>query len=352
MFKSARLKLTLWYLLIIMMISVSFSIAMFFSVSREMERGFRRAEMRYRAGELGLSLPQPLPERLEELHPQLEELRPRFFSTEDIREARQKVALRLLMINGMILIVSSVAGYFLAGKTLQPIEEAMEEQKRFVADASHELRTPLTALKTSIEVALRDRKITTKQAKKMLKENLEEVDGLQSMTDNLLSLAKYQRVDKNFVLEKISLGKIVERAAKTVRPLAKKKGVALKLKVEDLTFMADRPSLEKMLTIFLDNAVKYTPKGGKVTVSAEKDKKYVLIKVKDTGIGIPKKDLPHIFDRFYQVDKSRAKIDVPGYGLGLALAKRIIEIHKGSVNVSSAVGKGTTFTIKLPLKHS
>ena len=101
----------------------------------------------------------------------------------------------------------------------------------------------------------------------------------------------------------------------------------------DLIFVADKPSLEKMITIFLDNAIKYTPRGGKVTISAKKDKKYVLIKIKDTGIGIPEEDLPHIFDRFYQVERSRSKIDAPGYGLGLALAKRIIEIHKGNVYV-------------------
>lgn len=352
MFKSARLKLTSWYLLIIMLISVFFSAIIYVGAVRELERGFRRAELRLRAEELDIPLPQRFSDLPEDLPLRLREISPRFFFVEDLEAAKRRIGLQLLMINGLILVISAGAGYFLAGKTFKPIERAMEEQKRFVADASHELRTPLTALRTSMEVALRDKKIKAKEAKRILKENLEEVDGLQSITDSLLSLAKYQRADKDFVFEKVSLDKIVERAAKTVRPLAKKKDITLKLKIGDLNLMADKPSLEKMMTIFLDNAVKYTPKGGKVSVSAKKDKKYVLIKIKDTGIGISKKDLSHIFDRFYQVDKSRSKIDIPGYGLGLALAKRIIEIHKGSASVSSTVGKGTTFTLKLPLKHS
>lgn len=352
MFKSARLKLTGWYLLIVMLISLFFSGLIYIGTIRELERGFRWGEIRLKARELDVPLPQHFSGRFEDLPPRLREGAPRFLLGEDLETAKKRLGLQLLVLNGFILIFSAGASWFLAGKTLRPIEQALEEQKRFVADASHELRSPLTALKTSMEVALRDKKMATKEAKKILKENLEEVDGLQSITDNLLSLAKYQRADKDFVFEKVSLDKIVERAAKTVRPLAKKKGVTLKLKIGDLALMADKPSLEKMMTIFLDNAIKFTPEGGKVTVSAKRDKKYVFIKVKDTGIGIPKKDLAHIFDRFYQVDKSRSKIDVPGYGLGLSLAKRIIEIHKGSVNVSSMVGKGTTFTIKLPLKHS
>lgn len=352
MFKSARLKLTLWYLLIVMLISLFFSGLIYIGTIRELERGFRWGEIRLKARELDVPLPQPFSGRFEDLPPGLREGTPHFLLGEDLETAKRRLGLQLLMLNGSILIFSAGASWFLAGKTLGPIEQALEEQRRFVADASHELRTPLTALKTSIEVALRERKITTKEAKKILKENLEEVDGLQSMTDNLLSLAKYQRANKDFVFEKVSLNKIVEKAAKTVRPLARKKGVTLKMKIKDLTLIADEPSLEKMMTVFLDNAVKYTPKGGKVMISAQKNKKYVLIKIKDTGVGIPKEDLPHIFDRFYQVDKSRSKIDAPGYGLGLALAKRIIEIHKGKVEVKSKLNKGTTFTIRLPLKHS
>lgn len=135
-------------------------------------------------------------------------------------------------------------------------------------------------------------------------------------------------------------------------PLAKKKGIEIKLKIQDCVIEADEEALAKMMLIFLDNGVKYTPKGGRVIVSNEIEGKDVLIDISDTGMGIDERDIPHIFDRFYQADKSRTKIKTDGFGLGLALAREIIKLHKGSVSVSSNVDKGTAFNIKLPLRHS
>jgi len=135
-------------------------------------------------------------------------------------------------------------------------------------------------------------------------------------------------------------------------PLAKEKNIEIKAKVKKQNIQANRESLEEMMLIFLDNAVKYSFPKGKVMVKTKIDKKHLILEIKDMGIGIAKKDIPQIFDRFYRVDQSRSKENIPGYGLGLSLAKRIIEIHKGSVAVSSALGKGTAFTIKLPLGRS
>lgn len=352
MFHSARLKLTGWYLLIIMLISSFFSAVIYIRVCQELEVGFHRVELWHKAEELGIPMPQRWERRLETLDPRLQDLRPPFFLTEDLKAAKKRVGFNLLMINGVILIISAVAGYFLAGKTLRPIEKAMEEQKRFVADASHELRTPLTALKTSMEVALRDKKIALIQAKKVIESNLEDVNGLQALSDNLLRLTNYQTNGQSLVFENIDIAHVVKRACQKILPLAKKKNIDIKIKVKKQTILANKESLEQMILIFLDNAVKYTLKKGKVAVSIRVDKKRLTIEVKDTGIGIAKKDIPHIFDRFYRVEESRSKSKVAGFGLGLSLAKKIIEIHKGSVKVSSIVGKGTTFTIKLPLKHS
>lgn len=352
MFKSARLKLTGWYLIIIMLISLFFSAVIYLGAVQELERGFHRAELRFKAEELGIPLPQPFSERPEDLPPRLREIALRFFSVEELKATKRRLGLNLLVVNGMILGISALASYFLAGRTLQPIEKVMEEQKRFVADASHELGTPLTAIKTSIEVALRDKKMSIKEAKKVLKENLEEVDSLHSLSKNLLSLAQPQKGTNNFVFEQIDIAEVIKSAYKKIAPLAKKKDINIKLKTASHILEADRRSLKEMVTIFLDNTVKYTPQGGKVTVTTKSDSKNVLIKIKDTGIGIAKGDLPHIFDRFYRVDQSRSKAKVAGFGLGLSLAKRIIEVHKGKVEVSSVVGKGTTFSIKLPLRHS
>lgn len=352
MFKSARLKLTGWYLVIIMLISIFFSALIYLGTVQELERGFRQAELRFRAEELGIPLPQSFSGRPEDLPPRLREETPRFFFVEDLEATKRRLVLNLLVMNGVILGVSALASYFLAGKTLQPLEEALEEQKRFVADASHEFLTPLTALKTSMEVALRDKKINLKEAKKVIKSNLEDIEGLQSLSTNLLNLAHYQSNGQNLTFKEVDIKELIERVSRKILPLAKEKNIELVMKIRKQTILINEESLEEMMLIFLDNAVKYTPRKGKVLIKTKTDKKYLLIEVKDTGVGIAKKDIPHIFDRFYRVDQSRSKTRVAGFGLGLSLAKRIIEIHKGSVEVVSVVGKGTTFTIKLPLKHS
>ena len=368
MFRSARIKLTGWYLLIIMSISLVFSLIIYQLIGGEMERGFRRVEMRFRAGELGIPLPRHFA-FTEKISPQL---------VEDLRLAKKKLILDLLVVDGIIFGFSATAGYFLAGKTLRPIEKVMEEQKRFVADASHELRTPLTALKTSIEVALREKRITAKEAKSVLKSSLEDIAGLESLSNSLLKLARYQQGNGSLVFEPVNINKVAKNAFKKISPLAEKKRIRFRTRTSAISLQANEQSLEEMLVIFLDNAVKYTPKGGAVSLSAKSDKNSLVIKVKDTGIGISKEEIPHIFDRFYRVDQSRSRKrlrgdrlerskssalpagrhgssdgeSAGGFGLGLSLAKRIIELHKGSVEVESTKGKGTTFTIKLPVKHS
>jgi len=352
MFKSARLKLTGWYLLIIMLVSVFFSTVIYFGTVRELERGFHRVELRFRAEELGIPLPQGFPERPEDLPPRLREISPRFFSVEELQATKNRLKLNLLVINGVILGISALVGYFLAGKTLQPIEASLEEQKRFVADASHELRSPLTALKTSMEVALRDKKMSLAEAKKVIKSNLEDIDSLQFLSNNLLNLANFQSNSHNFVFRETDIAEVVKSAYRKILPLAKEKNIEIRIEVRKQTLPANQESLEEMMVIFLDNAVKYTPSGGKVSINTKTNKKHLLIEIKDTGIGIDPKDLPHIFDRFYRADASRTKEKVVGFGLGLSLAKRIIEIHKGAVEVASILGKSSNFIIRLPLKHS
>jgi two-component system sensor histidine kinase CiaH len=332
MFKKARLKLTTWYLLIIMTISLSFSGVIFRSVTREFQRRLNLIERRLDLRGRGFNPPVG---------------QTRFF-IQDIKESRQKVLFILLYTNGVIFAFSALAGYFLAGKTLSPIEEVVEEQKRFVADASHELKTPLTALQTSIEVALRDKKLKLKDSKKILKESLEDIDSLKKLTNSLLSLARYQQ-DNNFTKERLDLKDVIENVYKKISPLAKKKKIQLKIKTKSVKISANKESLEKLITILLDNAVKYTPKNGKVTLEISKNKRYLKLKVKDTGIGIPERDIPYIFDRFYRADKSRSKLNLAGFGLGLSMAKRIVEMHNGSIKAKSSPKKGSTFTVKLPI---
>lgn len=338
MFRSARIKLTIWYLAIIILISAFFSAIIYFETAHRLERSFYRAEIRLKAKEL------------EDLPPRLKKPLPGFLLAEELQQAKRGLKLRLLVINGIILVLSTFAGYFLAGKTLRPIEKVLEQQKRFVADASHELRTPLTALKTSMEVALKDKKISLKEAKEVIKSNLEEIDRLQSLTDHLLNLTRLETNTQNIVFDWVDLSRVIKSASQKILPLARKKKLRIIMAVKKGKIWANKELLEEMMVIFLDNAVKYTPAEGRVRVKTTREKNYITISVEDTGIGIAQKDLPYLFDRFYRADQSRSKNKVPGFGLGLSLAKRIIEIHRGSVSVVSRLGKGSKFTIKLPIK--
>ncbi len=327
LFDSARIKLTTFYLVIVMVVSISFSGIVYRSVSYIFTH------------------------RLEMIQNRMRRLDPRqemdFF--EDVKQAKHRVLITLAYINGGILLLAAGGGYWLAGETLKPIERVMDDQKRFIADASHELRTPLTALKTSMEVALRNKNLTVKKARAVIQENLESVNDMQSLTDNLLSLARYNQNGQSLELEKINLAKVVERSVRTIKPLADKKKINIDSNFEKTIIKGDKESLERMIVIFLDNAVKYSDKKGKIKVGIKSKKKFAEIIISDNGRGIPEKDLPHIFDRFYRVDRARCKNDVCGYGLGLSVAKKIIDLHQGSISVESEINKGTTFTIKLPV---
>jgi signal transduction histidine kinase len=334
MFEKARLKLTAQYVAIIMLVSFSFSAYIFKGVSSDFQKRLAVIEKRLTKEQLprGWKMQGPVHE----------------FFVKDFDDAKAAFVIMLIYANGMIFILSFAAGYYLAGKTLDPIESAMNKQKRFIADAGHELKTPLTALHTSIEVALRDKKLNLKEARKILKDSLSDVGDLNKLANDLIRLNLYQ-IGDNFLKEKIDMNKMVASVKKKMSNLAKKRGVRVKYKVNGTSLMANRDSLEKLLIILLDNAIKYTPKGGKVTLSVKKRSRSLVITVEDTGVGIAKRDRRRIFERFFRVDPSRSKIKTDGYGLGLSMAKEIVKLHKGTIRTKSKLGKGSTFTVRLPL---
>jgi len=335
MFKSVRIQLTAWYLLIIMTISLTFSSLIYQGISLEYQR---------RINNIGNRI-------LNENPNFIPSDRRIIFFLEDLQEARRSLVVFLAYLNGGVFILSAAAGYFLAGRTLQPIEKAMEDQKRFIGDASHELRTPLTALKTSIEVALRDKKITLKEAKNILQDNLEEVDRLKELTNGLLSLTRYQNNHQKINFQVISLTRLIQQAYKQIKPLADKKNLKIVFKInKNLKVKANQEEFKKLIVILLDNAIKYTKNKGKITISAKNKNNLTEIKIKDNGVGISSKDLPHIFERFYRVDSSRSKINVAGFGLGLSMATEIVKLHQGTITAASQINKGSTFTIKIPRK--
>lgn len=321
MFKAARLKLTAWYLLIIMVISFSFSGIIYSMVSMEMERFVHSP--RFRDSQI------PIIEK------------------EVLEESRSRLIWNLIEINGVILIISGTLGYILAGRTLSPIQKMLEEQKRFVGDASHELRTPLTALKSMLEVGLRDKNMDIKEARLLISESIEETDKLKNLSDSLLELARENKQKISF--EKIKVSEIVREAIKKVGVNSQKKNIKIISTVNGTIIKGNRDKLSELLVILLDNAIKYSPKSSQVKISAKKGKNHAIIKVSDQGQGIAEKDLPHIFERFYRADAARAHQTEGGYGLGLAIAKKIVEEHSGRISVNSEVNKGTEFKIILPI---
>lgn len=322
MFQSARLKLTVWYLLIIMLISLCFSVAIYEVITNELSRV----------------------ERIQRLR-QERQRRPAI-DPEVIEETKNRLMAILILINLGILGVSAVLGYFLAGRTLKPIKDMVDEQSRFITDASHELRTPLTSLKSEIEVNLRDKNLTFKNAKKLLQSNLEEVNNLQYLSDNLIKFTQFQETNSND-FEQINLKEVAEEAERKITNLAKRKNISIKNQIKNITISGDRQNLKELFVIFLDNAIKYSSNKTTVTLTS-KINDFAEIKINDQGWGIDEKDIPHLFDRFFRADKSRSKSEIGGYGLGLSIAKQIIDEHHGSVSVESKIGKGTVFTILLP----
>ena len=333
MFKSARIKITAWYLLAILVISFIFSIVIYRTVASDLTARYVNIENYIKSNI----------REMEKIPPVLQKI-----LQNDLRTAKQRVVIMLLFANGAIIIISALVGYFLAGRTLRPIEDMVEEQNRFIADASHELRTPLAALKTSTEVALREKNISGTEARKILEENLEDIGSLEMLSERLLHLSQYQKGEKVLAFEKINLGETINTSYKKILPLARKKNIEIDIEVRDNYIEADRLSIEEIILILLDNAVKYTPDGGKVSVSSQVDGRNAIIKVIDSGPGIGPRDIPRIFDRFYRADHSRSKVKISGFGLGLPIVKRVVELHHGSVSVSTKIGQGSTFIIRLP----
>jgi signal transduction histidine kinase len=273
------------------------------------------------------------------------------FMTIEVSEARSRIVASLFMVDVIILVLSGIAGYILAGRTLKPIQNMVDEQNQFIADASHELRTPLTALKSSLEVTLRDKNITLKDAKDLIKSNLEEVNELQSLSDSLLQLAQYQNIDGNLSFSTINLQMPIHEAVNKISSISHLKHISIEIHVKSITLETDAALVTEILVVLLDNAIKYSNEGSSIKINAHKTDGMVSISVADQGIGIADTDIPFIFNRFYRSDKSRSKESASGYGLGLSIAKKITELLGGSIQVASKENEGTTFMVLLPIKQ-
>lgn len=328
---SAISKLTGFYVLVLMVISITFSLSIYQISSDEIGRGLGRQ------GQMLRGLPQRLDNHLLE---DFEALR-----QQQTKESLFALKRNLIYYNLLILLLSSLGSYFFARWTLKPLEDAIEEQNRFTADASHELKTPLAAIKSEIEVNLRDENLSLNEAKKLLNSNLEEIEKLQALSSALLKLSKFDEIERlDFSI--INLGGVIAEAFEKIESNATKKNINFDAKLIKAKILGDKTSLSELFVILFDNAIKYSPAGSKVSVKIVQDGKDYLVKIKDRGVGLKSSEIPHIFDRFFRADQSRNKEKADGYGLGLSIAKRIADLHRAKISVNSIPEKGSEFIVR------
>lgn len=247
------------------------------------------------------------------------------------------------------LVLALVGGFLLAGRSLRPISDAMDRQRAFVADASHELRTPLSLIRANAELLERHPRKSVGANRPAVDDIISETDRLSTLVSQMLTLAKADAGGAPFTFADIALHELVEDVGRQARVLADKKGLQLDVRVDGPAVVrGDEVRLRELLLILLDNAIKFTDEAGTVSFALASEKGKAVVRVTDSGRGIPPEALSHIFGRFYRVDKARSPVQ-GGAGLGLAIAKWIAESHGGSIHVDSQADKGTTFTVELPI---
>jgi len=306
-------------------------------------------------------------------------------SLDDIQATLQRLLFTLLISVPILVSIAGISGYFLASRTLFPIDQitatarrisaedlsarlnisstddevgrltqtlndmlarlddSFQRERQFTNDASHELRTPLTAMQAILGV-IREKRRTPKEYEQALDDLNEEADRLRTLVENLMRLARGEKRSDN-LYETVNLATLINDVSDSLRPLAEAKKLTLHCNTsENLMVLGDSDELIRLFVNLLDNAIKYT-ENGEISISAKKDEKSAIVTVSDTGIGIPAEHIPHIFDRFYRVEESRT---LRGAGLGLAIVKEIVSAHHGTVEAHSIIGKGSTFVITLP----
>jgi signal transduction histidine kinase len=239
---------------------------------------------------------------------------------------------------------------FTVNGMLARLEQSFGSLHRFTADASHELKTPLMVLRAGVERALVHPGIPG-EILQSLDETLAQINQMTEMVENLLTLARADEGRAPLAVEECDLRELVADVAETAGILGEEAGVtaAHTMPERPVRLAVDRHRVREMLLNLVTNAIKYTPPGGSVVLTLTEDEAVVTFTVRDTGLGIAAGDLPHIFERFWRADQSRSRTgDRPGVGLGLAIAKWIVEAHGGSITVQSRPGRGTMFTIRLP----
>ncbi len=256
---------------------------------------------------------------------------------------------RFLTIDFILVFSIIILGFFLTHKTLEPIKTNMQKQKRFIADASHELRTPIAVVISGLEVNLSNKKLDLPTAKKTLENTLNEMREFSKLSNDLLDLSKYDSKKQNNY-ESIIIDDLIKTIVEKNKNLTNIKNIEIKTNLNSNTIIkGNKIELSRVFLNILDNAIKNTPQNGIISLSSKITFRKYCLNISDNGVGIKKDMLEKIFDPFFQGDNSR---NTNGAGLGLTLAKKIIENHKGEISIKSEENKGTNVQISLPIYSS
>jgi len=259
----------------------------------------------------------------------------------------EKATWALAILGALALICAAGVGYVLSGGAMKPVREAYEKQRQFAADASHELRTPLAVVLASADLLRSDPSITSPFLKQVIEDVRDEVKKMTKLVGDLLTVARTDGRANQLKPVRMDLVAAAQQTVRIMRPFAEKKDIVIDEQLpKSAEIYADEQKIRQIILILVDNAVKYTPEHGRISVAIREERGGVQLSVADTGIGIAPADQERIFDRFYRVDKARSR-RMGGNGLGLAIAREIVEAHGGTITVESTPGKGTTFRVHL-----
>lgn len=231
-------------------------------------------------------------------------------------------------------------------ETFARLQEAFERQTRFTADASHELRTPLSIVLSHLELALRKER-SAAEYREAIETALRGAERMRAVVEGLLTLARADAGTLSMARDRIAMRAAVEETLAMLTPMASERRVTLQATLEPVAVVGDRDRIRDLVTNLVTNAIRYNHDGGRVDVGLRVEAGQVVLSVSDTGVGIPSQDLPHLFERFYRVDKVRSR-ELGGSGLGLSIAKWIVDAHGGTIGAESKEGEGAAFTVRLP----
>jgi signal transduction histidine kinase len=230
----------------------------------------------------------------------------------------------------------------------QSLEESRQE---FVSNVSHELKTPITSMKVLSESLLMQENVPAEMYREFMNDIVSEIDREAQIISDLLTLVKTDKGQDSLNIENVDINELMDVILKRLKPLAEKRNIEITFEsFREVKADVDKVKFTLAISNLIENGIKYNIDGGYIRVSLNADHKSLYIKVADTGVGIPEDCVEHIFERFYRVDKARSR-DTGGTGLGLAITKNIILMHKGNINVYSEPGKGTTFTVRVPMNY-